>query len=304
MSIVVEKHLPDFDHKLIYDKHKYPQCSCGNCPNFFWNSLFIGARGQGKTYAVCQLVKHYEKNTIYDENNNKTELRTFLISPTVEANTVFQALKSLDENDIYDHYNDSVILEIIDIIKATKKECEEYAEYQDAYKAYIKLDETHIHKLPNAMLMVLARYDFEDPKSIPHFQQMKYKRPPINILILDDLMGSDAFTQKSKSALTNAVIKNRHLQVNFAILVQSMKSVPKSIRLNCSVFFLGKFQNKKIILEDLYEEVSNVLTPESFEKLYDHAINKEYGSLIIDCTHKKKRFLCGWNTELNITESP
>ena len=53
-----------------------------------------------------------------------------------------------------------------------------------------------------------------------------------------------------------------------------------------------------MILEDLYEEVSNILTPEQFEELYDKATEEQYGSLIIDSTHKEKRFLKSLDTEL------
>ena len=71
-------------------------------------------------------------------------------------------------------------------------------------------------------------------------------------------------TRKTKSVLTNALIKNRHCGIVFCILVQSIKAVPKSIRLNCNVIQLCKFQNQNIILNDLYEEVSNALTLEDF----------------------------------------
>jgi hypothetical protein len=70
-----------------------------------------------------------------------------------------------------------------------------------------------------------------------------------------------------------------------------MKSVPKNIRLNCNVYFLGKFASKKMILNDLYDEVSNILTPEEFEMIYDHAIKgSKYGALIIDNSGDTKRF--------------
>ena len=81
--------------------------------------------------------------------------------------------------------------------------------------------------------------------------------------------------------------------------VQSIKAVPKNIRLNCSVFQLAAFKNKKIILSDIYEEVSNVLNLEQFEELYDYATSKPYGSLIIDTTNGK-RFLSNLESELFI----
>ena len=85
----------------------------------------------------------------------------------------------------------------------------------------------------------------------------------------------------------------------FALLVQSIRSVPKNIRLNCSVFQLATFKNKKMILEDIYEEVSNVIDIEGFETLYDYATAKPYGSLIIDTTNGK-RFLSNLDSELSL----
>jgi hypothetical protein len=93
------------------------------------------------------------------------------------------------------------------------------------------------------------------------------------------------------------MIKNRHMGICFAVLVQSIKAVPKNIRLNCSVFQLASFKNKKVILEDIYDEVSNVIGLDEFEELYDFATDKPYGSLIIDTTNGK-RFLSNLDSEL------
>ena len=69
--------------------------------------------------------------------------------------------------------------------------------------------------------------------------------------------------------------------------------------MNCSIFQLAAFKNKKIILSDIYEEVSNVIGIDEFEMLYDHATAKKYGSLIIDTTNEK-RFLSNLDSELFI----
>ena len=94
------------------------------------------------------------------------------------------------------------------------------------------------------------------------------------------------------------MIKNRHNGIVFAILAQSVKCIPKNIRLNCNLFVLGKFASKKVVLEDMYEEVSNVLTPEQFEEIYDKATEEQYGALIVDCTTKEKRFYKNLDSEL------
>ena len=80
--MIIEKKLEGFDNKLKFDKLNYPQCSCGLCPKFYWNMLNIGSRGSGKTYTVCQMVKHYEKHKIM-KDSIEYKLRTHLISPTI-----------------------------------------------------------------------------------------------------------------------------------------------------------------------------------------------------------------------------
>ena len=48
-------------------------------------------------------------------------------------------------------------------------------------------------------------------------------------------------------------------------------------------------------------EVSNVLTEEQFEELYNQCVDdNQYGSLIIDTTHKERRFFNGLDIELII----
>ena len=293
--MITEKKLDGFNNKLNYATLNYPQCTCGKCPRFYWNMLSIAARQSGKTYTICQMIKHWEKNTIL-KDGVKHKLRTILISPTIQANEIYKSLDSLDfENDCYDDYSDDILLNIIDDVKTRKKEYEEYIEYVEAYKKFIKIPddklEDYYDKNPEDFKL-LEKHDFIHYKELPH------KEPEVVIILLDDLLGTGSFSTKQRSALTNNLIKNRHNGVCFAILAQSIKSVPKNIRLNCSLFFLGKFQSKKVILEDVYEEISNVCTIEQFEELYTYATDKPYGALIIDTTHKGKRFLSNFDTEL------
>ena len=292
--MIIEKKLEGFNNKLVFDKLNYPQCGCGKCPRFYWNMLNIGSRGSGKTYTVVQMIKHYEKHKIM-KDGVEYKLRTHLISPTIQANEIYQSLESLDmKKDAHDDYSDTLLLSIIDDIKAEKKEYEKYLLYKIYYQKFIKTPENRLDKLYDEnpeIFHLLEEYDYIHPKDFKH------EPPKVNIIILDDLLGSDAFTKKTKSVLTNAMIKNRHMGICFAVLVQSIRAVPKNIRLNCSVFQLAAFKNKKVILEDIYEEVSNVIDIDQFEELYDHATKKPYGSLIIDTTNGK-RFLSNLDSEL------
>ena len=297
--MIIEKPLSGFNNKLKYDKLNYPKCSCGLCPNFYFNMLSIGARGSGKTHCVCRLISHLENNKIM-KDGTEYKLRTHLISPTIQANEIYKSLKSIDfSKDAHDDYSDDLLLNIIDDIKAEKAEYDKYLKYKEYYSLFMRTPEEKLDKLYDKnpeIFALLEEYDYKPPKDIPH------EPPKVNIIILDDLLGSDAFTRKTKSTLTNAMIKNRHLGINFCILVQSVKSVPKNIRMNCSVFQLATFKNKKVVLEDMYEEVSNVLTLEDFEKLYEHATEKQYGCLFMDLTNGK-RFLQNLDNELFIKKN-
>jgi hypothetical protein len=288
----------NFDFNPTNSKLNYPQCRCGKCPAFYWNLLSVASRGSGKTYNICKLIKHYEDNKLVDNDGLVHPLRTIVISPTLDANLIFNNLKSLADEDKHDKYSDELLQTIVDDIKKNKEETDAYQKYIKAYKRVMKIAEKKLteflEKNPD-IYDILKVYDFQDPEEIP---QPKYLVSPVVIIVLDDLMATGAFTNKKLSSLTNNLIKNRHNGISFAILAQSVKSVPKNIRLNCSVFFIGKFASKKVILEDLYEEVSNVLTPENFEELYDKATAEQYGSLIIDSTHKEKRFLRGLDYEM------
>jgi hypothetical protein len=281
-------------------KLNYPQCRCGNCPQFYFNLLSVASRGSGKTFNICKLISHYEQNDLIDNDGNIHPLRTIVISPTLDANPIFKGLTSLDEEDIHDKFSDELLQGIVTEIKKNKEETELYHKYIEAYKKAIRIKETKLteffDKNPE-IYDILKVHNFEDPDEIP---KPKYLISPVNITVLDDLMATGAFTNKKLSSLTNNLIKNRHNGISFAILAQSVKSIPKNIRLNCNVFFIGKFASKKVVLEDLYEEVSNVLTIEQFEELYDVATEEQYGSLIIDCSHKDKRFMRGLDTQLII----
>ena len=281
-------------------KMNYPQCRCGQCPQFYFNLLSVASRGSGKTYNICKLIKHYEDNKLIDNDGKIHPLRTIVISPTLDQNQIFKNLKSLDESDTHEKFSDELLQGIVDDIKKNKEETEEYNKYIEAYKKVINIKENKLNdyfkKHPD-IYDILQVHNFEDPDEIP---QPKFLISPVNIIVLDDLMATGAFTNKKLSSLTNNLIKNRHNGISFAILAQSVRSIPKNIRLNCNVFFVGKFASKKVVLEDLYEEVSNILTLEEFEELYDKATEEQYGSLIIDCSHKDKRFLRGLDTELII----
>ena len=299
--MITEKTRSGFDTKLKYTQLKYPECKCGGgCPMFYWNYLGIGARNTGKTYSAVQLLKHYEQcnDKITDPDGNKYDLKSFLISPTSSANPIYNSLDSLDEDDIYDNYSDKILQKIIDEIDATKKKTDEYIKYKKAYSIFIKLGEANIKKLKNEYLLLLEEKEFEKPDIV--FSDLEHKNAVVSIIILDDLLGSEAFSKKNQSLLKYYLIRNRHKRICFMILSQSMKSIPKDIRLNCNVFFFGSFKNQKMIENDLYDEVSKEFTVDEFTNMFNHATSEQYGALVVDCSREKLKLSKNWDKVLEI----
>jgi hypothetical protein len=299
---ITERVIDGFKDKINNSKLDYPKSNNENLFNLFMNTLAVGSRGSGKTFSTVKIIKEYENSKMTSSQGNH-KIRTILISPTYEANkNLWGNLKSLDEDDIYEEYSEAILKSIIDDIKGIIDEVDVYNKYLYYYDLVDKTPKNEIQSLLKSnpeISFILSRYNYESPSKVKkHF---RYTSKPITFLVLDDIMGSSALNRKSENLLKYWLIKNRHIFTSFFLLVQSIKSVPKDVRLNCNLFYLAKFSNKKSILTDIYEEVSSVLTESQFEGLYDKAINDStHGALIIDLTGSKKRFYNNLEKELII----
>ena len=111
----------NFKFNPTNSKLNYPQCRCGNCPQFYFNLLSVASRGSGKTYNVCKLLPHDEQNDLIDNHGNFPPLRTIVISPTIDANPIFKGYNSFDEADIHDKFSDELLQSIVDDIKKKKR---------------------------------------------------------------------------------------------------------------------------------------------------------------------------------------
>lgn len=300
-----EIELENFKDKISNSSLDYPKSNNKNLFNLFFNYLGIASRGGGKTYNAVKIIKEYEKSKMFSNNGETShKIRTILISPTYDANkNLWKNLKSLDENDIYEEYREEILKNIIDDVKGIIDEVDIYNKYIDYYKLIEETPKEEIQlllKLNPEIHLLLNKFNYETPSKVKKY--FRYTSKPITFIILDDIMGSSALNRKSENLLKYWLIKNRHIFTSFFILVQSIKAVPKDIRLNCNLFYLGKFSNKSVILNDLYVEVSSVLTEDQFENLYDTAINSsEHGALMIDLTGSKKRFYNNLEKELLIS---
>lgn len=290
--MITETSLPRWSNiKLDFKENRYPQCADKNAPRLFLNAIFCGSRGSGKSFSICRLLKMYGQYGIVDpETKVKLDQRIILLSPTADANKCWDSLKWLNPSDTIHNFSDIKLLNAIDDIKRERKETLQYQEDLAVYKRY----KSKRHLTPQENLK-LEMTDYQPPKAC------KYVNGVATFIVLDDLIGSSAF-RLGKNPLISIVLKNRHLCVSLLIATQSIKSVPRSIRTNCSVFVIFKFASKKIILEDMYEEVSNCLTVDQFESILTYATKDPHDCLVIDFTQPiSDRFKMNFDRVLSLT---
>ena len=116
----------------------------------------------------------------------------------------------------------------------------------------------------------------------------KYPEGFITTLFVDDMVGTNLF-KNGRSFFTNLCIRHRHspAPINIIITTQSIMMVSKTIRINANLIALFKFANKKIILNDLYPNISSYITEQEFEDIYNYATKDPHNALIIDTTKGK-----------------
>lgn len=273
--------ISNWDDKVV--KHKkliYPQPGDPNTPRNFMVCLAVGSRGTGKSFAICKLLKQFERFGVYNADADEVDQRIILFSPTVDSNPIFRSLKYLGEDDIHASYSDDKLVTVIDDIKTERDETERYQADLAVWKKFLRARKDS--DLTPEEYATLDRLGYEPP------DMPKYPNGVVNHLIFDDLIASPAFKSTGKSALTNLVLRNRHLGCNILIAAQSLKSVPKPMRLNTSLFILYRFCNRKMVCDDIYSEISAIMTPDEFDRIYEFATRGDHDALVIDMTGTSK----------------
>lgn len=274
--MILEKEVPNINnHKIIIQKKPIPQSSNKSLPLLFNTQLYIGSKGRGKTYALVELLNLYNNSTISD-GTFTYKSRVILIAPTAysSANSIYQTLKSLDSNDIHLEYTDELLQKILDDIKARRDDFQEFLDYKKAYDKFKK--SKNPSKLNDEELSLLESYEFEEPEVL-----FGDKKPEVNWIIFDDLIGTGAFNKKAKSLITNLTIKHRHLHTNLIFTTQSFKQIPATIRTNIDIFVIFKSASYNEILNKIYEDLSGYLKYDEFKELYEHATKDAHDALVI-----------------------
>lgn len=250
-------------------------------------SVFLGCRGSGKSYGICKMVKNAEDSGFYDPiTNEKIGVLSYLFSPTVNSNPIFTSLKSLDEDRIINEYTDEQLIQIIEYIKAQREKIKEYRNYVEAYKKYEKMSDQQIKKSTDyEMFALLYNHNFIHYKELEKVEQYVY------FIILDDCISDKkAFSNKKDNALTKAILNSRHIGINIIIASQNLRgSVPKIIRNNTDVWVLFRCKNQKVLIDDIYPELSSQYTLNEWLAYYNYATSaSDHDALVYDGKEKNK----------------
>jgi len=278
-------------YKIKVNKIPEPRSANPHLPPFYYNALFIGMTGSGKSYSFTTLLKLYEKYGIYDYLGNKMGMRIILFSPTAKssANSVLQLLKLEDEDTIAE-YSDDALEEKVNEIIEEQETLKEWNIYVEAYKKFHKYND--VESMTNEELEILDKYNGFESDEVP-----KRKIEKIYFIIFDDMLGSGAFGTKRKSKLNSLITLCRHHNINIIITAQHLRSIPPIIRSNVRVFVIFKSNNYKKLLDNVYSEISGLISQEKFEELYQFSTNKINDALVVivnNAIEEKYRIRRNW----------
>ena len=309
MKIKQLKNITDKIRK--YQKYEPPQPRNKMLPPTYNIVLSASPKGGGKSYNCIQLLTNYEESGFISEKGEDVKMRTIWISGGTsrsKQNSILDSLKTLHDDDRIDvEYDvDNTLKEIYEDIKMERDLVDIYNVYRKTYDKFIK--SKSLSNLSLEELTLLQYKNFVDPKDDPDAPRDKddniLYHPRMVFLIVDDLIGSDAFSSvKRGNFLNRLAVKSRHesedlVGMNLFFITQSFKSIPALIRRQCDVFVLLKSTSRSYIIDAISEEVGSHFSKEEISKYYDEVMKIPYGSLILSI-HKKElpenRVRIGWD---------
>jgi hypothetical protein len=297
--MIIEENLKGWNNNPVKTADVvYPQSKDDKAPKNYFLGIFCGSRGSGKSYLFTKLLKTLEEQKAY-LGDKLVPQRIILISSTAhsDSNRIFKTLKNLDwDNDVLEDYDDDLLKMKMDELKHDLEHAKDYKLYREAWKNFIECKS--IDSLSDDELKLLYTYDFMPFKEFP---KPKYPDGFLIHWIIDDMLGTNIF-KNGRSAFTNLCIRNRHIiPGNIIIAIQSIMSVPKTIRLNANLLALFKFADSNKVLEDVYPLFSAFVKEEAFKELYEYATTEPHDALVIDATRGKPIFKKNFDKVLNIS---
>lgn len=223
----------------------------------------FGVVRSGKSNALVNLISAYHKCGGLN--------MLFCISPTYHSNTSLQTLPFEKDGIFTDSHNSVQALDrIIQLIQARNVEYKEEKIYRKAYRAWQKDNATM------AQYAIVNRQQFRKPLIIP------WPQPGI---FIDDMTHTELMANTINNKLSHLSLHHRHLDgvgVSIFQAFQTFKSgMPRVVRANLGLIMLFPTCNMREI-EEIYCEVSNNITFETFKRLLFEATKGAHDFLLIN----------------------
>jgi len=266
------------DNDDIPVKNPYHFKSPKNLTSLHFHLGIIGAKGTGKTVALCNVVNFYKG---YFNN-------TFVICPNYENELKLKTTLPPNENTfVYINPDDDTIQEILDYIHEQIDIYKSYRKELKEYKNDVAIYTKHINEGDDALTNYeLERLDLMN-YCFPVKPECEYSYYPTSLLIVDDCMNTDIF--RKKSLFTNTQIRNRHLFLSIIIVSQSYKGILKPIRLNLNWLILFRINDMKL-LKEIHEENSSIFqNVDQFMDVFGFATENDHDFLFVDILKKDVR---------------
>ena len=263
----------------------------------FWSkssgiSLIVGKRGSGKSTALVNLVEKLPFDYL------------IVVSPTMKSNA--DLMRRLKIEHVLEDPDDPTVCDQIRAI--LEDEAADLDRYIEDLKRWNQLQKKLKNQSP---IVTFSDEELDKFWNGQEFQKPEHrwngKKPCIGI-IFDDAMGSMLYSKPRR--LNQLTIFHRHLGqlqsggsigASLFFLVQSYKSnvggLTKTIRGQATSMLLFKTKNDKE-LQEISEEFSGEIDPQTFMRVYEYAIKAPHDLLYIDL-HPKPSHASQFRRNLN-----
>ena len=103
------------------------------------------------------------------------------------------------------------------------------------------------------------------------------------LIVFDDMIADMLNNKKFNSIVIELFIKGRKLNISLIFITQSYFTVPKTIKLNSTHYFVIKIPSKRELQQTAFNHSSDI-DFQDFMNLYKKCTAKPYSFLVIDTT--------------------
>lgn len=231
---------------------------------YYHSVLMIGAMRSGKTVALLNLLREFEKAGSYDF--------VWYISRTKDRDPkVKQVLGKFKRADVRIHDDSMSVQEVMGEIQRLNDEYEALSDYLPVWRAYQAAERRdRVHALSREHVAVLEAHGYREPREIyPDVSDLREE--PVHALVLDDMLGSDELSTRNNTALNRLISIHRHLRTNVYISLQAFsQSLSPALRASMNMFCLWRCKSHRI-QKAMAESLAGHVSEQEFIRLWDAA---------------------------------